>query len=168
MCTSVAGSLGGWCFDLACHNWRVHCGGMSYHTVRGGATSPHRSNSRHGRGPGARQRQSQLGKWVATELRLNNCDNRVRSRRQLRQTQRRYSGWVATAMHMQGQENCLLDEPPDPGKQQRRSRRGGYRQYQTNQVQWRLPLGGNRTPLKGVTVRPLHANTLGLQTIEQS
>ena len=35
--------------DLARHNWRVHCGSVSYHKVRGGATSPHRSNSRHGR-----------------------------------------------------------------------------------------------------------------------
>ena len=66
-----------------------------------------------------------------------------------------------------GQANCLLDEPPDPGEQQRRSRRGGYHQCQMNQVQWHLPPGGNRTPLESVTVRPLPANTLGLQTMEQ-
>ena len=30
-------------------------------------------------------------------------------------------------MRMQGQANCPLNEPPDPGTQQRRSRRNGYR-----------------------------------------
>ena len=72
-------------------------------------------------------------------------------------------------MHMQGQANCPLDEPPDPGEQQRRSRRGGYHQCLTNQVQWHLPPGGNRTLLESVTFRPLAANALGsgLQTMEQ-
>ena len=51
-------------------------------------------------------------------------------------------------MRMQGQANCPLDEPPDPGEQLRRSRRGGYHQCQTNQVQWHLPPGGNRTARK--------------------
>ena len=37
-----------------------------------------------------------------------------------------------------------------------------------DELQRHLPLGRNRTPLKGVTVRPLPANTLGLQTMEQS
>ena len=35
-------------------------------------------------------------------------------------------------MCMQGQTNCLLDEPPDPGEQQRPLWQGGYRQCQTN------------------------------------
>ena len=34
-------------------------------------------------------------------------------------------------MCMQCQVNCPLDEPPDPGKQQRRSRQGSYCQCQT-------------------------------------
>ena len=29
------------------------------------------------------------------------------------------SSWMASAMRMQGQTNCPLDEPPDPGGQQR-------------------------------------------------
>ena len=35
-------------------------------------------------------------------------------------------------MQMQGQANCPLDEPPDPGEQQRRLTRGSYYQCQMN------------------------------------
>ena len=86
-------------------------------------------------------------------------------------------------MRMQGQANCLLDEPPDPGEQQRLP-------SVPDKLQWHLPSVGNRTPLKRVTVSqslyPLTpqscgpaplllrvgvacktTNTLGLQTIEQ-
>ena len=90
--------------------------------------------------------------------------NRARSRRQANSS-RGITGWP-TAMCMQA--NCPLDEPSVPGNQQRRSRRGSYRQCQINFMPWRLPPGGNRTPLKGVIVRPLPANTLGLQTMQSS
>ena len=36
------------------------------------------------------------------------------------------------------------------------------------ELQWYLPPGGNITPLKGVTVRPLPTSTLGVQMMEQS
>ena len=79
----------------------------------------------------ARQRRSRLVGY--TELRLNNYDNRARSRRQANSSGD--SGWPATTagIRMQGQANCPLDKPPDPGKQQRRLRRGGgYRPCKTN------------------------------------
>ena len=79
----------------------------------------------------ARQRRSRLVGY--TELRLNKYDNRARSRHQ--ENSSGDSGWPATTagIRMQGQANCQLDKPPDPGKQQRRLRRGGgYRQCQTN------------------------------------
>ena len=50
--------------------------------------------------------------WAATELRLNDYDNRTRSRRPVNSSGN--SGWAATALRMQGQANCLLDEPPVP------------------------------------------------------
>ena len=105
--------------------------------------------------------------------------NRARSRlattelhlcqpRQVQTSGEQQSGdsWAATAMRIQAY--CPLAEPPVPGNQQRRSRWGSYHQCQTNFMQWRLPPGGNRTPFNEVTVRPLPANTLGLQTMEQS
>ena len=51
---------------------------------------------------------------VATELRLDNYDNRARFRCQENSS---VSGWAATTICacMQGQANCLLDEPTDPG-----------------------------------------------------
>ena len=66
--------------------------------------------------------------WAATELRLDNYNDHARSKRQVNSSGD--SGWAATTMRMQDQ--ATLDEPPDPGKQLRRSRRSGYRQYQTN------------------------------------
>ena len=68
---------------------------------------------------------------AATELRLDIYDNCARSRCQANSS---ISGWAATAICacMQGQVNCLLDEPTDPGKQQRQSRWSSYRQCRTN------------------------------------
>ena len=65
-------------------------------------------------------------------------------------------GWVATANGacMQGQANCLLDEPP-----------GATASAMPDELQWHLPPCGNRTQLKGVTV---DTNTLQLQMMEQS
>ena len=122
----------GWCTVVACQ-------------VRDGATSPHCSNSQQGRvqtlGRGDRS-------WAATKLSLNNCDNRARSRRrrQANNSSDIVAGQPPRYAHA-GPGNCPLDEPPYPGKQRRRSKQGGYRQCQTNQVQWCLPPGGKRMPL---------------------
>ena len=60
------------------------------------------------------------------------------------------------------------DVPPDSGEQLRRSRSGGRLLPVPNELQWRLPPGGNRTLLEGVTLYLLLVNILGLQTVEQS
>ena len=65
-----------------------------------------------------RQRRSLLGGYRTP------IENRARSRHQANSSGD--SGWVATAMHMQGQAiNYSLDEPPDPGEQLRQLRQGG-------------------------------------------
>ena len=67
---------------------------------------------------------------AATEFSLNKTTAKSRQTAEViavRQLPPGYSGWAATTMHMQGQANCPLDGPPDPGEQQRRSRRNGYR-----------------------------------------
>ena len=104
----------------------THCGHaiISQGQIRGRATSP---RSLKLPGPGASR--GDRG-WADTELRLNNYDNRARSRRQANSSDD--NSWAATTLLMQDQANCLLDEPPDPGKQQRCSRQGGYRQCQMN------------------------------------
>ena len=76
--------------------------------------------------------------------------------------------WVATAICMQGQENCLLDEPPDSCRQTAEAIDTGQLPSVPDELQCHLLPGGNRMPLKGVTIRPLSTNTLGLQTMEQS
>ena len=71
-------------------------------------------------------------------------------------------------MCMQGQANCLLDEPPDLNRRTAEAIETGQLLQLLDELQWLLPLGGNRTLFKGVIVRPLPTITLGLQMMEQS
>ena len=63
----------------------------------------------------------------------------------------------------QGQVNFPLNER----RQIQANSTGGRLPLVQDELQWRLPPSGNRTPLKGVTDGTLPANTLGLQTMEQ-
>ena len=103
--------------------------------------------------------------WAATELRLNIEYNRTWSRHQVNSSGN--SDWVATAICMQGQENCLLDEPPDSCRRTAEAIDTGQLPPLPDELQCHLLPGGDRLPLKGVTIRPLSTNTLGLQTMEQ-
>ena len=119
----------------------------------------------------ARQRRSWLGEWAATKLRLNITTAPGPGTGVTGKQQRRYSGWAATTLCVCGARQTAHWMSRQIQANSRGDRDGacGYHQCQTNQVQWHLPPGGNRTALESVTVRPLPANTLrsGLQTMEQ-
>ena len=162
VCTSIAGSPGAWHrvpsdLDVTKRGRTV---ALSYHKVRGGASSP-----RSLKQPDPGTSRSDCG-CVATELHLNNYDNRTRSRRQVNSSGD--SDFVATAMRMQCQANCPFYELPDPARRTAEAIKTRWLPAPPDKLQWHLPPGGNRTALKAVTVRPLPVNTLGLQSIEQS
>ena len=83
------------------------------------------------------------------------------------------SGWAATASAIRlqgpgpGKFLTTRDVPPDSGEQLGQSM-GRPATASANELHWRLPPGGNRTPLEGVISYLLLLNTLGLQTMEQS
>ena len=88
--------------------------------------------------------------WVATKLCLNNC---ARSRHQVNSSGEWLGGYHNTlAGPGPGQlTRSTRDESPDSGEQMGRSRPGGRLPPVPNELQWHLPPGRNRTPLKGVT-----------------
>ena len=103
----------------------------------------------------AGSRRAWLGRgdwgWATTELRLNNSNmttapGQVQASGEQQWRQR----WAATGMRMQGQTNCVLDEPPEPGEQRDDCDRAATASArQTSAV---FAARRNRTPLKGVAI----------------